>query len=294
LSGLSYSTWDILYKLPSQDTRGILRVLMRKFISHGWIYLVREISAFSKTNGFPEVIFSPIDEADDSVQDHKSRRRQFAPLLVNTIANHGGKTLLTSKEYAGWESVDYFCSSEYNSALKNSAHRGGRKLWLYNNQVTTACRNPAYARYIYGYYAWKHGIDGMASWTFQNTQNASGDPFVADGTGTDLYLAYPAPNGPLNTIKWEAIREGVDDHKLIYQLERRIKKLQEHGVNASKYEKFLDEIRGKNEEPPCQVELGKGWNPSYFQENKEKIILLILEADHRIKSVGKKTGFSAK
>jgi hypothetical protein len=249
-------------------------------------YLVREISAFAKNNGLPEVIFSPVDEADDSSQDRKGRRREITPLLASAIANQGAKTLLTSSEYAGWEAVDYLCSSEYRPPVKHSAQQGGKKYWLYNNQVTTACRNPAYARYIYGYYVWKQGVDGMASWTFQNTQNASGVPTLADG-GTDIYLAYPDPEGPLNTLKWEAIRDGIDDHKLIHQLEKRIKKLRAQGIDSSKYEDFLGGIRVASLEPPCQPESNDNWDPSFFQETRERIIFLIGEAEQRLKSAAR-------
>ncbi len=123
----------------------------------------------------------------------------------------------------------------------------------------------------------------MASWTFQNTQNASGYPTIADSSGSDFFLAYPDPNGPLNTIKWEAIREGIDDHKLVYQLEKRIRRLKELGINPSKFEQFLSEIRGKKGEPSCQSVLNDEWDPAYFQKTRETVISLILEADERLK-----------
>jgi hypothetical protein len=132
----------------------------------------------------------------------------------------------------------------------------------------------------------------MASWTFQNTQNASGNPTLADGGGSDIFLAYPDPRGPINTIKWEAIREGIDDHKLIYQMEKRIKRLQERGLSYSKYKDFLDEIRQKKGEPPCQLEWSEEWNSSYFEKTKKKIIYLILDADQQLKSAESKIGAS--
>jgi len=255
-------------------------------------YLIGEVNKFARENGAREVIFSPIDEAGDSSQDYQSQRKEITPLLLQVIARNQGKSLLTGKDIGGLGSVDYFCSIENSPSVRKSVQQGGKKFWLYNNQVTIACRNPAYARYIYGYYVWKQGLDGMGSWTFQNTQNASGDPAIADGPGMDIYLAYPDPNGPLNTIKWEAIREGIDDHKLIYQLEKRIKRLQEKGISASKYKNFLREIRENNGEPPCQLEWAEEWNLSYFEKTKQQIIFLILEADQKIKFAAEKEASS--
>jgi len=148
--------------------------------------------------------------------------------------------------------------------------------------VTTKCNNPAYARYIYGYYTWENNIDGMTSWTFQNTQNASGLPTKADASGSDIYLAYPDPHGPLATLKWEAIREGIDDHKLIYQLQKRITTLQEKGIDTSHYEKFLKEIRGKQGVPGCSFEAHDGWNSLIFEQQRNNLISMILDAETKI------------
>ena len=147
--------------------------------------------------------------------------------------------MLTTRKYDQFGRPDYLASGEFNEKELQNARSNGAKYWVYNNDVTTECNNPVYARYIYGYYTWKNNIDGMSSWTFQNTQNASGLPEKADIHGRDLYLAYPDPKGPLATLKWEAVREGVDDHKLIYQLISRIAELKSKGIAASKYKNFL-------------------------------------------------------
>jgi hypothetical protein len=248
-------------------------------------YLVKEVRRFSQKNGLPDVIFFPVDEADDSLQDYQDLRKKITPLLLKIIADNNAKTMLTARSLGEFSPVDYVCSSEYNEADKKIVQNEGKKYWGYNNLVTSLCRNPAYARYIYGYYVWKMGLNGMASWTFQNTQNASGYPTMADSSGRDIFLAYPDPNGPLNTIKWEAIREGIDDHKLVYQLEKRIRRLRELGISPLKFEHFLNELRGKKGEPSCQSELNGQWDTAFFQKTRETVISLILEADERLKSV---------
>jgi hypothetical protein len=241
-------------------------------------YLVKTVSEYAKRNNCPEVIFLPIDEPDDSYQDFKKRRRDITPLLLTTIKEFGASTMLTARNYKQFKPVDYICSSEINEKDLNAAHNNGSAYWIYNNQVATDCRNPAYARYTYGYYTWRNNIDGMSSWTFQNTQNASGLPVKADTPGRDLYLAYPDPKGPLSTLKWEAVREGIDDHKLIYQLEKRIITLRGKGADTSGYENFLAEIRKKQGQSGCQPE-DTGWDLSYFYQNRENLISMILDAD---------------
>jgi len=124
----------------------------------------------------------------------------------------------------------------------------------------------------------------MSSWTFQNTQNARGLPGRAGVPANDVYLAYPDPNGPLATLKWEAIREGIDDHKLVYQLVKRIQKLKGKGINASKYEDFLLGIRKKEGRPGCQIGDYEKWSPIAFQKGRDQLISMILDADAKIEN----------
>lgn len=154
-------------------------------------YLVKTVSSFAKENGCPEVIFLPIDEPDDSYQDFQNKRSTITPLLLQTIQESGAKNMITTSNYNQFKPINYICSGEIMNDDIKAARRDGSVYWVYNNEVTTKCNNPAYARYIYGYYTWENNIDGMTSWTFQNTQNASGLPTKADSSGSDIYLAYP-------------------------------------------------------------------------------------------------------
>jgi hypothetical protein len=245
-------------------------------------YIVETISKYAKEHGCPEVIFLPIDEPGDSYQDFQNKRQAIAPVLLKVIKDLGAQTMLTSGDYNQFKPVDYLCSGEMNNEDLNAAHAGGSVYWLFNNDVTTKCLNPTYARYIYGYYTWMNHVDGMSSWTFQNTQNARGLPGQADVHGSDIYLAYPDPDGPMATLKWEAIREGIDDHKLVYQLVKRIQKLKQKGIKTSKYEDFLLEISKKEGTPSCLKGDHEKWSPIFFQKSRDHLISLILDAEKKV------------
>ncbi len=237
--------------------------------------LVENVTAYARKHGCPEVIIFPIDEPDDQTQDPKSVRREVTPRLLQTIKDSGARTMITSRTTEGLGSVDFLDSCEFSDREIESAHRNGRAYRLYNNNVTTECDNPAYARYIYGYYVWATGVDGMSSWTFQNTQNASGRP-------DDVFLAYPDPMRPIPTPKWEAIREGIDDYKLIYQLIKRIDKLRKAGLPETRYEEFLSEIKRTGNEPSCNGSETQGWNDLKYQRQKDNLISLIINADKQL------------
>ena len=245
-------------------------------------YFVETISKYAKEHGCPEVIFLPIDEPGDSYQDFQNKRQAIAPVLLKIIKDLGAQTMLTSGDYKQFKPVDYLCSGEMNNEDLNAAHTGGSVYWLFNNDVTTKCLNPTYARYIYGYYTWMNHVDGMSSWTFQNTQNPRGLPGQADVHGSDIYLAYPDPDGPMATLKWEAIREGIDDHKLVYQLVKRIQKLKQKGIKTSKYEDFLLEISKKGGTPGCLKGDHEKWGPIFFQKSRGHLISLVLDAEKKV------------
>jgi hypothetical protein len=245
-------------------------------------YIVETVSKYAREQGCPDVIFLPIDEPGDSYQDFQNKRHTITPLLLKTIKELGAKNMLTTHDYKQFKPVDYLCSSEMKKEDLNAAHESGSVCWLFNNDVTTKCLHPSYVRFIYGYYTWVNHVDGMSSWTFQNTQNARGMPGQADIHGTDIYLAYPDPNGPIATLKWEAIREGIDDHKLVYQLIKRIQKLKQRGIKTSKYEDFLLEIRKKEGTPGCQIGDHKKWNPILFEKSRDRLISVILDAEAKL------------
>jgi hypothetical protein len=245
-------------------------------------YLVKSVSKYAKEHDCPEVIFLPIDEPGDSYQDYKNQRHSITPLLLKTIKESGAKNMLTTSNYKQFGPVNYLCSGKMSEEDLKAAHSDSSVYWLFNNEVTTKCLNPAFARYIYGYYTWKNNVDGMSSWTFQNTQNASGLPTKADAPGRDIYLAYPDPNGPLATLKWEAIREGINDHKLLYQLVKRVKELEEKGIDTSKFEDFLLGIRKIEGTPSCQIGDEEKWNPTFFEKKRDQLILMILDAEAKL------------
>lgn len=241
--------------------------------------IVKRVSSFARKNQCPSVVFLPIDEPHDKYNDPSGERLRIAPLLLKTVHELGAKTMVTSFKY--FKEADYICSSKFSEEDLNKAHKNGQRYVVYNNRVPTKSEDPGLARYIYGLYVWQTGIDGMCSWTFQTTQNARGLPTVADTMGSDIYLAYPSTNGPIDTIKWEAIREGIDDHKLIYQLENRIAILKDSGTDVASYTHFLKSLR------KVTYQQIKDRKSRFFEDMRERLISFILDADEKLIQISK-------
>jgi len=241
--------------------------------------LVKKVLDYTRKNELPDILFFPIDESDDASQDPQGRRRKITPLLLEAIAKSGGKSVLT-RQHLNPDPPDYLLSSTFNEEELRKAKQQKIPYFLYNNAVTTSCNNPNFARYIYGYYTWRNQIDGISSWTFQTTQNARGRP-EADTLDQDIFLAYPHPNGPLATLKWEAIREGIDDHKAIYQFMLRKTMMEKKGMNVTQYDQLLANIRERSgHEIACQF--SANGDSSWLQAYREKILAMVIKADQML------------
>jgi hypothetical protein len=80
----------------------------------------------------------------------------------------------------------------------------------------------------YGFGVWRMGYSCLIPWHYQAP---CGNPFCDfDATYGDWCMAYPGPNGPIPTQRWEAIREGIDDGRYIYTLEARIAEAKKTGA----------------------------------------------------------------
>jgi hypothetical protein len=123
----------------------------------------------------------------------------------------------------------------------------------------------------------------MSSWTFQNTQNAGGMPGEAKTSSLDVYLAYPAPLGPLATIKWEAVRAGIDDRKLIYQLAKRVTRMKLNGKDTSRYDDFLLRMKDMDAETCCNAASCSEAEAAAPDRQRDAIIDMILQADEEMR-----------
>ena len=92
------------------------------------------------------------------------------------------------------------------------------EVWTYTCHGVN--QNMSFARALYGFWAAKTGVKGVASWAYYDNKrwtaddngNAYGDPF------TRLSQICVSPQGPIPTLSWEAIREGVDDYRYLQYL----------------------------------------------------------------------------
>ena len=94
--------------------------------------------------------------------------------------------------------------------------------------------------------AWKYGVDGLLYWS-PNFRGKPGAPWevtqnwrTINGEGC---LIYPGANGPVDTIRWENIRDGIEDYEYFWMLDQALKNGAEEtlgAVQTAKARKYLN------------------------------------------------------
>jgi hypothetical protein len=90
---------------------------------------------------------------------------------------------------------------------------------------------------------WALGIRGIHYWSV-NACEKGRDPYVGrldlTPVNGDGVLVYPGPNGPVNSIRWEIIRDGIEDYDYLSLLMDRFRKVQ----RAGGHEALIDRAAG--------------------------------------------------
>jgi len=100
----------------------------------------------------------------------------------------------------------------------------GIPLWSYNcsynnyNKLMTASRTLKEADIVSEYrtagiWAFRHGLQGTGFWTYCCSDD---DPWTR--TETEYVLVYPGTTGPVTSRRWEAVREGIEDFRILTAL----------------------------------------------------------------------------
>jgi hypothetical protein len=101
------------------------------------------------------------------------------------------------------------------------------------------------ARVWCGFYIHKVKVDGMKQWQYISARLFDNPYDNYDVHEPQTMYVFPAPDGPIPTRAWEAMREGIDDSKYIYTLRQAIKGARASGSvqakkDAEEAERFLE------------------------------------------------------
>lgn len=159
----------------------------------------------------------------------------------------------------------------------------GSELWFYNIGQD---------RFTFGFYLAKTKAKGRMQW---NYQLPAVDPyFDLDGRESDFCASYPSPEGPINSVWFEWIREGIDDYKYILTLSELIAM----GKNSAKPEivqkarEAEDALRTILDEVDAELSRNN-WNANAYDQKRRQIAQQIVSLKELIEGRNKEIASSA-
>jgi len=91
---------------------------------------------------------------------------------------------------------------------------------------------------------WKYRLDGYLHWGLNRWTEKPFEDVGDDLPPGDRYIIYPGKDGPINSIRWEAQREGLQDYEYFWLLAQKTKEIKEKFGNAAN---FIDENQRSDE-----------------------------------------------
>ena len=126
----------------------------------------------------------------------------------------------------------WIAGAGFGREMARQADSMGKLLWSYDcNLAPVDAEN---ARYYFGWYCWKAGIKGSALWAYSDPGSTAGDGWqkaLKNLSATELHYAFVCPTADdlVPTIGWEAVREGIDDHRYLATLRQAIERSRKMG-----------------------------------------------------------------
>jgi hypothetical protein len=123
---------------------------------------------------------------------------------------------------------------------------------------------------------YRFGLKGYLHWGFNHWTD---DPFTAPGRHHgDGWHVYPKKDGLINSLRWEQMRNGIQDYEYFWMLEDKIRKMiAGHGTHLSIIEPSRRSIEIASQVVKTMDNYSK--NPATLYDTKQQIIDEILDLD---------------
>jgi len=179
-----------------------------------YIEAIRRLEEVSSREDTPKLLYYPVDEIGND--EERGRRANLLCGLIGQVP--GATSYITVNNYEAGErwgdTFDIWCGNiPYTVEQEQRLLERGKRYMRYGSAYLNDCRR---ARNSSGFGFYRRPAEAMYYWHYQAY---NGDPYYDfDGTARDWCCAYPGEDGPVPTMDWEAIREGIDDMRYIATL----------------------------------------------------------------------------
>ncbi|MGW2572889.1 glycoside hydrolase domain-containing protein [Streptomyces sp. NPDC001537] len=134
-----------------------------------------------------------------------------------SVAGSAGTADLASDLSVSWDTIDQMTAQQ---AEQRRAEGKITTFYVYGTPAhpNTLAYSPAVEARMLPWIAAQRHLDGFLRWSYNSWTS---DPFtqpVYIFTQGDEYLVYPGRNGPMSSVRWEQLKEGIEDFELIDEL----------------------------------------------------------------------------
>jgi len=186
---------------------------------------VAAVTAFLKARAFPQAAYYGADECMGEKLIRIKRGYQALNAAGGLVAqacygNYFG-------EVGAALSLPIIFNSRHDPmtmANIRATQKAGFEAWVYNVPCTNMVVSPAVYRRRYGLALWRNGENGAIPWEYSGHPREL-KPYQERPTGTLYAMAHPTWDGdPIDTVHYEAWREGIYDTRYMATLEAQLRK----------------------------------------------------------------------
>ena len=186
--------------------------------------VVRAIEKRVEERGYPELYYYGVDEPAGENLAKCAR-------IFEVFRNAGGKTTTAVYNDELASALSPFLDMPIYGIMQEKLYREPvtEKQFPLQLNYWHPLENPNVDRFRYGLFVWRSGLDGAAPYAYRHVYQ--GDPYHDETEGQRDWFSYqrnsmytyPSQAGPIPTIQWEGVREGIDDVRYLTTLDHVVK-----------------------------------------------------------------------
>jgi hypothetical protein len=240
-----------------------------------------------KGKAFTTMSVEPLRPAWLRLLESIAKWREVAPNIPVTVTTSGLEPFLA--EDCGIWTIQSQVLDTANGQSVIDYIAAGKEIWWY---VSSLPPRP-YGNFFVDFEAMEHRILFWQTWAlgikgmqYRSINGLGGgiDPYhgLLDGTPTngDAFLVYPGADGPVDSIRWETIRDGIEDYDYLALLSERVVALQKGNVDPGLLER-VREVADLQAIVPDLVSFNR--DPGPLLHKREAIGRMIVELDGVLK-----------
>ncbi|MCK5861392.1 MAG: DUF4091 domain-containing protein, partial [Candidatus Hydrogenedentes bacterium] len=232
-----------------------------------------------QSQAFTQLFYEPEEPAWNRVLERMQHWKDLAPNIPIVISTMGLRPFIPDLLDI-WSVHTQVLDTTHNIDILERTAAGDDVWWYVNHTPPRPYGNffldfSAIEHRILFWQSWALGISGMQYWNVNNWSSGS-DPFekITDITPVngDGILIYPGQEGPVNSIRWETIRDGLEDYDYLTLFMKRTRTLDKQSDDQ---ELLRRAAAAYNLEEIVPNLVGFTRNPQLLMKKRHEIALII-------------------